>query len=356
VRHTQDNGNRVEMVPVISRTKVNEIVSRFASLNPYDRRFVDDSILKIEKVNDGPNGKPRALRGFAISAKRYALYERTGDDVRIIDPKAHGLGYLYPPQETREEGGPPHTWAQPPWTLQAWEWILRQELDLKRVAPKWLHLPAMMRVVLSTPFVLERLNRRTRPYNFLFCPLIDLTVGYPQGVDRHRCTLIAAFTKDRDAWLTLPCIDVSDGTKYELSFQHDTRRNKVIPQTYGYVLHFYPCREESKSLAPDGSACTARTRGLLKRATVVGGQQHYVGKETDRRWEFGDDLSVLRSKAMEFRRRTSVADRTLREQMQTAGMRALMRATGLSQHTLEAIRHGKRVRGASLDRVRAILG
>jgi hypothetical protein len=282
-------------VPVISRQRVSEISARFASLNPYDRRFVSESILKIEKVNDYSSGEPRALLGFAISAKRYALYERDGDNVRIIDPKAHGLGYLYPPQDAHEEEGkPPYKWAQRPWTLEAWEWIIRQELDLRPKPPTWLHVPAMMRVVLSTPFVLARLNRRTRPYNFLFCPLIDVTVGYPQGVDRARFTLIAAFTKDRDAWLTLPCIDVADGTEYKLSLAHDTRRSNVIPQTYGYVLHLYPYREESKSLAPDGSPCVARTRGVLQRASVMAGQQHFVGKETDRRWEFGDDLSVVR--------------------------------------------------------------
>ena len=38
-------------------------------------------------------------------------------------------------------------WAQPPWTLEAWEWIIRQELDLNPKPPTWLHLPAMMRVV-----------------------------------------------------------------------------------------------------------------------------------------------------------------------------------------------------------------
>ena len=317
---------------------------------------MSESILKIEKVNDDSNGEPRALLGFAISAKRYALYERDGDAVRIIDPKAHGLGYLYPPQDAHEEEGkPPYVWAQPPWTLEAWEWMIRQELNLRHNPPTWLHLPAMMRVVLSTPFVLQRLNRRTRPYNFLFCPLIDVTVGYPQGVDRARFTLIAAFTKDRDAWLTLLCIDVADGTEYELSMAHDMRRSNVIPQTYGYVLHFYPYREESKSLAPDGSPCMARTRGVLQRASVIAGQQHFVGKETDRRWEFGDDLNVLRSKSMEYRPRTTVADTKLREQVAAAGVRALMRATSLSQHTLEAIRAGKRVRSATIRRVIAAL-
>ena len=76
-----------------------------------------------------PPGQPRALRGFAISAKRYALYERDGDAVRMIDPKAHGLGYLYPPKDAlAEHDTPPYMWAQPSWTLDAWEWIIRQDL------------------------------------------------------------------------------------------------------------------------------------------------------------------------------------------------------------------------------------
>jgi hypothetical protein len=148
---------------------------------------------------------------------------------------------------------------------------------------------------------------------------------------------------------------VADGTHYELSWAHDTRRSKVIPQTYGYVLHLYPYREESKSLAPDGSPCVARTRGVLQRAVVIAGQQHFVGKETDRRWELGDDLSVLRSKSMEYQPRTTVADAKLHEQVAAAGVRALMRATNLSRHTIEAIRAGKRVRSATLARLRSIL-
>ena len=113
----------------------------------------------------------------------------------------------------------------------------------------------------------------------------------------------------------------------------------------------YPYREESKSLSPDGSPCVARKRGVLQRASLIAGQQHFVGKETDRRWEFGDDLSVLRSKSMEYRPRTTVADTKLREQVASAGVRALMRATSLSQHTLEAVRRRGRVRHATLRRV-----
>jgi len=81
VRYEHNGGG--EDVPVISRKRVSAISARFASLNPYDRRFVSESILKIEKVNDDSNGQPRRLRGFAISAKRYALYERDGDDLCV---------------------------------------------------------------------------------------------------------------------------------------------------------------------------------------------------------------------------------------------------------------------------------
>jgi hypothetical protein len=266
----------------------------------------------------------------------------------IEDPKAHGLGYLFPPDDSRNDQG------QQSWTWQAWEWIIRQELDLKGKPPKWLHLPAMMRVVLSTPFVLNRLNRGTRPYNFLLCPLVDATVGFPQGIDRERCTFIAAFTKDRNAWLTLACINAADGRRYELALEQDVKQSKIVPQTYGYVLHFYPYREESKSLAPDGSACDARTRGVLQRASIVAGQRWYVGKETDRRWEFGEDLALLRaSKAMVYRPGMTVPDSALRQRVAAEGMRVLMRKSGLSQHTIEAIRKGLPVRHMTLERLLA---
>jgi hypothetical protein len=286
-------------------------------------------------VNDDSSGEPRALLGFAISAKRYALYERDGDDVRIIDQRRMDSDTSICRKMHMGVDYPTGTWS---------------EAHTARMAAS-----ACDDAGAAQYTVLQRLNRRTRPHNFPFCPLIDVAVGYPQGVDRARFTLIAPFTKDRDAWLTLSCIDVADGKEYEMSMAHDIRRSKVIPQTYGYVLHLYPYREESKSLAPDGSPCVARTRGVLQRASVSAAQQHFVGKETDRRWEFGDDLSILRSKSMEYRPRTTVADAKLREQVDAAGVRALMRATKLSQHTLEAIRAGRRVRSATIQRVVAAL-
>ena len=53
---------------------------------------------------------------------------------------------------------------------------------------------------------------------------------------------------------------------------------------------------EAKSLAPDSTQCQANTGGLLQRAHVIAGEFRYVGKETDRKWEEGDDMTVLEFK------------------------------------------------------------
>jgi hypothetical protein len=344
-RGSGDNA-ATETISVLSRRQVETIVARFAPLNPYNPSHFADSILKIEKVNADSNGDPRDLLGFAISAKRYALYERKGNKIDMVDPKAHGLGYLYAPTKQSSD-------SEPPWSWEAWTWILRQALGLRGAAPDWLHVPAMMRVVLSTPLVLARLNRGTRPYNFLLCPLVDTVVGYPKGIDRNQFTLIAPFTKDRDAWLDLACVNACNGQEFTLALEQDLDGSKVVPQTFGYVLRLYPLHPESKSLAPDGTPCLDRTIGLLLRASVVAGQPHFVGKETDRRWEYGEDLSLRQFKVMEYRPTggMAVADRALRARIAANGIRPTMRRTGLSQHTVEAVLRGRRVRRNTLRRL-----
>ena len=151
----------------------------------------------------------------------------------------------------------------------------------------------------------------------------------------------------------IPCVNIRDGRRFTLSLEQDAPRSKIIPQTYGYVLHFYPYHRESKSLGPDGAPCADRTRGLLQRALIVAGRQHLVGKETDRRWEYGEDLSVKHFKAMEYRPAggTAVADQSLRARLVSSGIRSTMRRTGLSQHTVEAVLRGPRVRRTTLRRL-----
>jgi hypothetical protein len=63
----------------ISWQQVDEIIKRFESLNPYDRSVVPGSVLKYEKENLDPFTKARrTLSCFAISAKRYSLFNING--------------------------------------------------------------------------------------------------------------------------------------------------------------------------------------------------------------------------------------------------------------------------------------
>jgi hypothetical protein len=85
----------------------------------------------------------------------------------------------------------------------------------------------------------------------------------------------------------------------------------------------------------------------------VAGQIIPVGKETDRRWEQGEDMSMLDFRVLEYRPSGDlvVADPTVRDEFAKLGMRGAMRKTGLSQHTIEAIRSGRAVRRATLQRI-----
>jgi hypothetical protein len=339
--HKLSNGQ--EAIKALSWKQVRGIADKFTALNPYDPNAVPGSILKIEDVNFDPSGNQRQLYGYAISAKRYALYQRTNNNLSIVDPKAHGLGYLFPPKNFSDR--------EPDWTFEAWDWLLREPLVLPRREPSWFNLPAMMRIVLSTPHVLQRLNRSTRPYNFLLCPLIDTVTGYPAGVDPNHFTLITPYTKQREGWTGAECINVWDGKSYRLALCQGSKLDKVIPQTFGYVLRLYRYHPESKSLAPDGSQCSAHTCGQLQRASVTVIKPRYVGKETDRRWEQGEDLSLVHFTPVEYSPlgKVVVADDALIREMAQHAMRELMRRTGLSQHTLEAIRQSKPVRNRTLS-------
>lgn len=158
--------------------------------------------------------------------------------------------------------------------------------------------------------------------------------------------MIAPFSKHADDWWKAACVNVHDGKAYTLAPQQTPQFDKVIPQTFEQVLRLYAYHPESKSLAPDGSPCSTHTRGLLKRAHVQALGRRFVGKETDRRWEHGGDLSVFRPRGVEYQTESKMTavDPTVQAQAKAIGLRDLMRRTGLSQHTLEAIRKGRPVR------------
>ena len=119
--------------------KVETIRSWFNALNPYADKV---PLLKLEDENFGlENGRltedVEPLYCFAVSAKRYALFNLTSDGQIVIrKASAHGLGHLLPPYT--ESDAPPSIPAPSVeldkigverWQYDLWHQIIRAALD-----------------------------------------------------------------------------------------------------------------------------------------------------------------------------------------------------------------------------------
>jgi hypothetical protein len=343
-----------EPITAISWNDVDKIVQKFETLNPYNRKLVPGSILKVHKLNWDLNKRRRQLYGYSIAAKRYALYTKTKNDIEIVEPKAHGLGYFYPPKDS------PTDWKHetPKWIFEAWDWIMRGVLGLKRKKPAWFDLPVMMKLTLSTPHhALKNLAKGPlmRPNNFMMLPQLCL-FGRPEGADQNKFTLITPFSTERDQWMHSKCIDIHDPQSrvYELANEYDGRR--AVPKNFFMLMESYQNHPEAKSLGPDGKQCEFDTRGLLQRAHIVANWPPiYIGKESDRHWEEGEDLSLLEFKTIEYKRKGyAVATDEQLAQIAKVPKREFMRR-GINQHTLEKICGRETVRTSMLATVLTVL-
>jgi hypothetical protein len=100
------------------------------------------------------------------------------------------------------------------------------------------------------------------------------------------------------------CINIHeyDFPIYQLTNEYDSKR--ALPKNFFMLLESYQNHPEAKSLGPDGNPCESHTRGLLQRAHIQANWPPiYIGKESDRRWEEGEDLSLLEFKAIQYRRK-----------------------------------------------------
>jgi len=213
-----------------------------------------------------------------------------------------------------------------------------------------LDVPAMMPIVISTPNILQRLE--PRPFSFLLIPQVDSQGGLPANVDSSHFTLVTSYTSNRSDWLNSECVNIFDGEIYHLALTQTGKLDKVIPRTYGHVLYLYTKHPEAKSLAPDGTTCTCETRGLLQRSSVIAASRRYVGKETDRRWEQGEDLRLVEFKAVEYQgSKRVVASDEIKEQILKTGIRKVERETRVSHHTINKVLKGEGVRRKTLAKI-----
>src|SRR5688572_22990099 len=79
-----------------------------------------------------------------------------------------------------------------------------------------------------------------------------------------------------------------------------------------------------------------------------------IGKETDRRWEREDDISLLNPRLVEYRRQEStrlVVDPVLQHQAQRHSIRALAKAANMTPKAVKRVRRGDRIRKSAAHRI-----
>lgn len=335
-----------ELAPVscLSRDTVIKISERFAALNPYS---FGGTILKVEDVNyvDGDPSKGfRDLYGYAISAKRYCLFE--GKQARkIVDAKAHGIGYLMNPIPRKgDEHGDEFATA-------FWRQVLQNEgIASKHEEPDWLDRPAMMRIPVSSPAVLGKLKDFCKPYDFVLAPVIregDLQLHE----EAEKPILVTRFTKDSEEWSTATYYNVRTGETYSITTGDPDSENVIPVRSYRSVLNAYVNNAESKFNGPDGNQCRPWTRGILQRMLVVAGEYRYCGKEFKRKLEQGPVDHDVEFRCRVYENGRVVAGPETLRQLASFSERQIREGTGVRRDTIRLIRHGNGVKRSTYEKV-----
>jgi hypothetical protein len=210
----------------------------------------------------------------SLSAKRYVLYERDGENITIINPKAHGLGYLYPPCDSPKGWEDEH--EMPLWIHVAWEWLLRKILGLKQIDVPWLKYPQMQREAVTTYNLFLGLQQlkgirpfiEFRPFNFFMRPVAQ---KHNAGHGETALSLVTPLETDPNAWSSVECFNTADPSdnntcRFTTNIMDTVDSpDSIWVKNFETLLCDYIKHPESKSLGPDGKDCTGRTCGLLQR-------------------------------------------------------------------------------------------
>ena len=298
----------------VFRERVEGVCQWFEGLNPYEEK---GSILEMEDQNfattdapdgtkvvaKGPDGKPvhMPIYCFAVSAKRYALFNREpGGDIIIRKASAHGLGHLLAPYHEEDPDAPHRESGVMLWQEDVWRAIIGAAMagHPRRVSFDWhesLTTHAASQHTASTPDLLRIFRHynagRTypslvRPFNFMLWFFAkrpaDRVWDDPAGAvpwnPRERPPKAASpyHSDPRD----VPDDEIFDRDTGEPVAKSDLR-------SYAEVMRGYHRSPETKFLG-GGS----HDIGPLRRRHVAVGPIYYIGKEADsfeETEEYGED-------------------------------------------------------------------
>jgi hypothetical protein len=328
-------------IRALSWQQVRSIVDRYRALNPYDRRAVPGSILKVEKVNFDEGGNPRELQAWVISAKRYALFTVGRDGQPVIHGYSeHGLGHLLNPVSPES--------ADRDWMRVIWEGLVREALGGPPVELPWGDVPAIMRSSVTTPGLLARFdgfNRakqypiRVKPFGFLLAATVDPRER-PEGLPVTKgFQLIHPYSRNPTDWLKFKWIDLYSRKRYRVRTRGHTRGNVIRVQTFADVIERYRDHPESKSADSSGTPAQRWTVGLLARRPVTASLVLHIGKETNLLEQQQEGVLEIDPQEVYL----SEADyQRLQELIGQVSIPKLAAASGVSERMLRYLRDGSR--------------
>ena len=261
-------GGPAEPVHALSWVDVEKISARFEGLNPFDRKLLPGSPLRVQRINFDGSDSQIALEGLFISAKRYSLSRPDGS---FADRKESILGMLSPPS--------------PGWINEAWR-TLSEMSEAGPLSPRpWFHLPAVRSLAVTSPAFARQMRGTTtvQPWNSF---LAATAIGRKSGEQApRRAVAVAPFERDPEKWAALPWRFADSGELVPF----DRRDNEGVRWRLRMLRDFltsYAQHPASEMLAPDGSRCGPFTRGVLRRRPMRDGERWLVLKEAA---VYGDD-------------------------------------------------------------------
>lgn len=330
------------------RNKIQEICDCFKGLSPY--RNVSE-ILKIEDANYF-NNRPEPLFCIAISAKRYALYNRIDSGYRIRKFSSHGTGGWMKPADSESRAPEPcenvyklggHRWMYDLW----YHAITEIENGNRRVSLtdlSFLSEPALTRVTISTAQLLKRFKNipEIRPFSFMVM-LPSLTQFELLGRSQSHFETIAESSIEKveniQPYNPLELEGIAFYAPFGKSYQdiqNQIRRmdnNELIAidhKTLAECVADYFSHGEAKAANPKGI-------GRLERQYLQIIEHIFIGKETNR---IKDDISEESEGIIELEDAAEYGRCGLAELLKLKSMKEWVKLTGIPRRTLYDIQNG----------------
>ena len=329
---------------------VQAIVDWFTPLTPYS---FSGPILKVEDVNFAPDGSaPLPLYCFAISSKRYALFNLAADGTPVMRKvSAHGLGHLLPPYSADSA---PADFPKPDqsvlkdgtdrWHCDLWYQIVSAALagkpdTVSRDYHPALSLPTISRYGATSPDLLQwfKTYNRNRPYREQVKPfnfLLALSMGFLAG---ERETIVGPRKRGRPVRKKAPKPIAPYSRDHAIAAKTAFDRETGEPvaadslKAYAEALANYHISPESKFLngnyADRGKTCRRHVRvigvRLIGKEANDWERQAVLGFDPDALPEYGVVGRVKRLEA------TAREKRVQERRAETAHLRATVADLGL---------------------------